>query len=45
VAIGWSTLTCLPGAGKPETEASDAEDIVLLKEIRDLLAARQGGAV
>jgi large conductance mechanosensitive channel len=28
-----------------EAEASDPDDIVLLKEIRDLLAARQGGAV
>jgi large conductance mechanosensitive channel len=28
-----------------EAEASDPDDIVLLKEIRDLLASRQGGAV
>jgi large conductance mechanosensitive channel len=28
-----------------EDEASDPDDIVLLKEIRDLLASRQGGAV
>jgi large conductance mechanosensitive channel len=31
--------------GKQEAEASDPDDIVLLKEIRDLLASRQGGAV
>jgi large conductance mechanosensitive channel len=31
--------------GKQEAEASDPDEIVLLKEIRDLLAARQGGAV
>jgi large conductance mechanosensitive channel len=31
--------------GKQEVEASDPDDIVLLKEIRDLLASRQGGAV
>jgi large conductance mechanosensitive channel len=31
--------------GQQEAEASDPDDIVLLKEIRDLLAARQGGAV
>jgi large conductance mechanosensitive channel len=28
-----------------EDEAPDPDDIVLLKEIRDLLASRQGGAV
>ena len=28
-----------------QAEASDPDDIVLLKEIRDLLASRQGGAV
>jgi large conductance mechanosensitive channel len=31
--------------GEQEAEASDPDDIVLLKEIRDLLAARQCGAV
>ena len=31
--------------GKQEAEASDPDDIVVLKEIRDLLASRQGGAV
>jgi large conductance mechanosensitive channel len=31
--------------GKQEAESSDPDDIVLLKEIRDLLASRQGGAV
>ena len=31
--------------GKQDAEASDSDDIVLLKEIRDLLASRQGGAV
>ena len=31
--------------GKQEDEASDSDDIVLLKEIRDLLASRQGGAI
>ena len=31
--------------GKQQDEASDPDDIVLLKEIRDLLASRQGGAV
>jgi large conductance mechanosensitive channel len=31
--------------GKQEAEASDPDDIVLLKEIRDLLASRQAGAV
>ena len=31
--------------GKQEAEASHPDDIVLLKEIRDLLASRQGGAV
>jgi large conductance mechanosensitive channel len=33
------------GFGKQEAEASDPDEIVLLKEIRDLLAARQGGTV
>jgi large conductance mechanosensitive channel len=31
--------------GRQEAEASDPDDIVLLKEICDLLASRQGGAV
>ncbi len=31
--------------GKQQAEASDPDDIVLLKEIRDLLVSRQGGAV
>ena len=31
--------------GKQQAEASDRDDIVLIKEIRDLLASRQGGAV
>src|SRR4029450_11910698 len=31
--------------GMPEAESSDPDDIVLLKEIRDLLASRRGGAV
>ena len=31
--------------GKQEAEASDPDEVVLLKEIRDLLAARQGGTV
>ena len=31
--------------GKQEAEASAPDDIVLLKEIRDLLASRQGGTV
>jgi large conductance mechanosensitive channel len=31
--------------GKQDDEASDPDDIVLLKEIRDLLASRQGGAI
>jgi large-conductance mechanosensitive channel len=31
--------------GKQEAEASAPDDIVLLKEIRDLLASRQGGAI
>lgn len=31
--------------GKQQTEAPAPDDIVLLKEIRDLLASRQGGAV
>jgi large conductance mechanosensitive channel len=31
--------------GKQQAEASDPDDIVLLKEIRDPLASRQGGAV
>jgi len=31
--------------GKQEVDASDTDDIVLLKEIRDLLASRQGGAI
>ena len=31
--------------GKQEAEASYPDDIVLLKEIRDLLASRQGGTV
>ena len=30
---------------KQEAEASDPDEVVLLKEIRDLLAARQGGTV
>ena len=34
-----------PRFGKQEHEASDSDDIVLLKEIRDLLASRQGGAI
>ena len=31
--------------GKQEAEASDPDEITLLKEIRDLLATRQGGTV
>ena len=31
--------------GKQEAEASDPDDIMLLKEIRDLLASRQGRVV
>ena len=31
--------------GKQEAEASDPDDIMLLKEIRDLLASREGRAV
>jgi large conductance mechanosensitive channel len=31
--------------GKQDAEAPDPDDIVLLKEIRDLLASRKGGAV
>jgi large conductance mechanosensitive channel len=31
--------------GTQQAEGSDPDDIVLLKEIRDLLASRQGGAV
>ncbi len=31
--------------GKPEAEASDPDDIMLLKEIRDLLASREGRAI
>jgi large conductance mechanosensitive channel len=30
--------------GEQETGASDSDDIALLKEIRDLLASRRGGA-
>jgi large conductance mechanosensitive channel len=33
------------GFGKQEAAASDRDDIKLLKEIRDLLASRQGDAV
>jgi large conductance mechanosensitive channel len=32
-------------SGKQEAEASDPDDIMLLKEIRDLLASRPGRAV
>jgi large conductance mechanosensitive channel len=31
--------------GQQQDESSDPDDIVLLKEIRDLLASRQGGAI